>query len=222
MRYDLSVLAPFYLVFLGGLINTLLYSAVSIVLALIVGFSAALGKSSNSILLRSIATIYVEIFRNTPFLVQVFVFYYVLPQFELALPVALAGILALSLFTGAYMCESIRGAVDAVPKGQVDAARASGMSHLRCLYRVVAPQMIRYLLPPLTNNMIGAVKDSAILSIITVPELTMATQIAVGETFGAMEAFTVSAILYWLVCGAIELGMQRLQRASYHHRLYPV
>lgn len=212
MRFDLSVLTSSYLVFAHGLLNTLVFSALGIVGGLLAGSLAAVARLSRRRLLRSVAVSYVELFRNTPFLVQVFVFYYVLPQFGLSLPVVAAGLLALSLFSGAYMCESIRGAISSVPRGQVDAARATGMSYPLTMRRIVVPQMVHYLVPPLTNNMIGVVKDSAILSVITVPELAMAAQVVVGETFGAAEVFAVSALLYWLTCGMIETGMRRLHR----------
>jgi polar amino acid transport system permease protein len=219
VAFDLSVITPYWPLLARGLANTVLFSAGSIAFGLGLGLVLALGARSPRRAIRIPARAFVEVFRNTPFLIQVFVVYFVLPATGVSLGVATAGLLALSLFAGAYFSESIRGAIASVPRGQTDAARAFGMSYAVTLRRVVVPQMMAYLLPALTNNMIGVVKESSVLSIITLPEVTMATQVVAGETFSAVEAYTTTALLYWVLTAAIAAGMSRLERRTPTYRL---
>lgn len=129
-----------------------------------------------------------------------------------------AGILALTIHGAVYFSESMRGAILSVPKGQVDAARASGMSYPLTMRRIVFPQMMGYVLPPISNQLVGLIKDSAVLSIISVPELSMAFQNVLGTTFAAPEAFVAVAVLYWLLTSAVTLMMSRLERLTPTHR----
>lgn len=219
MEFDISVIVPYWSILARGLANTIAFSVGSIIAGLGVGWLVALAARSGKRVLRLPARSFVEVLRNTPFLIQVFIVYYVLPALGVSLSVAAAGLLSLSLFAAAYFAESIRGAIASVPKGQTDAARAIGMSYWLTLRRVVVPQMMGYLLPALTNNMIGVVKESSVLSIITLPEVTMATQVVVGETFSAVEGYTVTALLYWGLTSTIAAGMSRLERRTPAHRL---
>src|SRR5262249_40294317 len=114
----------------------------------------------------------------------------------------------------AYFSEAIRGAILSVPRGQSESARALGLPYPRTLRRIVAPQMMGYLLPALTNQIIGVVKDSAILSVITVPEMAMAAQQVLGETFGPVESYTMAALAYWVITTAVTSLMSRLEKAT--------
>jgi polar amino acid transport system permease protein len=124
-----------------------------------------------------------------------------------------AGILVLTLYGAAYFTESIRGAILSVPKGQLESARALGMPYLRAMRRIIFPQMLGYLIPSLTNQTIGIIKDSAALSVITVPEIAMAAQIVVGQSFSPIEAYTMVAVLYWLLTAILAAGMMKLERS---------
>lgn len=211
MRFDLSVLTSNLPLFERGLEVTALFCGVSSVLGLCLGFVVALARLSRSPWLRGPAAVFVEIIRDTPFLVQAFVIFFVVPAFGLSVSATAAGIVALTVYGGAYFGESIRAAILSVPRGQVDAARAAGMSQAMALRRIVLPQMMAYLLPPLTNQFIGLIKDSSVLSIITVPELTMATQTVVGTTFAPIEAFTMVALTYWALTAAVAWVMGILE-----------
>jgi His/Glu/Gln/Arg/opine family amino acid ABC transporter permease subunit len=219
MGFDLSVITSYWLLLARGLANTILFSAGSIAGGLCIGVFLALGQISRKRMLRMPSRMLVELLRNTPFLIQLFLIYYALPSLGVSLSVATAALLSLSLFAGTYFAESIRGAISSVPRGQMDSARAVGMSYGLAMRRIIFPQMLGYLLPALTNNMIGVVKFSSILSIITLPEVTMASQIVLGETFSVTEAFTVTALLYWSLTTAITMGMSRLERRTATHRL---
>jgi His/Glu/Gln/Arg/opine family amino acid ABC transporter permease subunit len=211
MRFDLSVLTANWRLFARGLEVTILFCAASSVLGAGLGVGVALARLSRPRWRRGASAAFVEVIRDTPFLVQAFVIFFVLPALGLNISATAAGILALTFYAGAYFGESIRGAILSVPKGQVDAARAAGMSHALAMRRIVFPQMMAYLIPPLTNQLIGVIKDSSVLSIITVPELTMATQTVVGTTFAPIEGFTMVALLYWGLTSLVAAAMGRLE-----------
>jgi cystine transport system permease protein len=212
MRFDLSVIAETWPIFVRGLGFTILCCVLALALGLILGTIVALARLSRRGWLRWPASVYVEIIRDTPFLVQAFLIYFLLPRYHIRLPATTAGIIALTLYGAAAFAESIRGAVLSVARGQVEAARAVGMSHLLTMRRIVRPQMMSYLIPSLTNQFIGLVKESSVLSIITVPELTMASSLVLGRTFAAVEAYTVVATLYWGLTLTISVGMGALER----------
>jgi His/Glu/Gln/Arg/opine family amino acid ABC transporter permease subunit len=214
VRFDFSVIVETWPLFLHGLAITLLCSVFALALGLILGGVIALGRLSRRPWLRWPASVYVEIVRDTPFLVQAFLIYFLLPRYRIRLPATTAGIIALALYGAAGFAESIRGAVLSVARGQVEAARAVGMSHLLTMRRIVSPQMMSYLVPSLTNQFIGLVKESSVLSIITVPELTMASSLVLGRTFAAVEAYSVVALLYWALTLAIAVGMGVLERRT--------
>jgi len=140
------------------------------------------------------------------------VMFFVVPALGVPISATAAGISALTLYGGAYFAESIRGAILSVPRGQVDAARAAGMSEALAMRRIVLPQRMAFLIPPLTNQLIGLIKDSSVLSIITVPELTMATQTVLGTTFAPVEAYSMVALLYWGLTAAVAALMGRLEQ----------
>jgi His/Glu/Gln/Arg/opine family amino acid ABC transporter permease subunit len=219
MQFDFSVLVANWPLFAGGLARTIALCAASACLGLALGVVLALGRLSRRASLRVPAVVFIEIVRDTPFLVQAFLIFFGLPALGFPIKATTAGILSLSLYAGAYFAESIRGAILSVYKGQMDAARAVGMSYLLGMRRVVFPQMMGYLIPPLTNQLIGVVKDSSVLAIITVPELTMLTQSVFGTTFAAVEVYTMVAVLYWLLTATIAAGMGYLERRTPTYRI---
>lgn len=189
--------------FLHGVIATAVFCVIGTVVGLILGTIVALGRVSKRRLLRGLSLAFVEPFRNTPFLVQAFLIYFGLAQLGLSLSATLAGVIILSLFSAAMFAEGIRGSILSVPKGQLEAARAVGIPYLTAMRRIVFPQTISYMIPVVTNLTIGLIKESAALSVISVPELTMAGQIVVGETFRPIEAYVSIAILYWLLTAGV-------------------
>jgi polar amino acid transport system permease protein len=218
MTSSFSVIVDSWPIFASGLVVTVLFCVVSGCLGFLVAVPIALNRLSRRIWWRIPSIVFVEIVRDTPFLVQAFIIYFVLPAIGISMSTTTAGILALTLYGAAYFSESIRGAILSVPKGQVDAARATGMSYLLTMRKIVFPQMMAYLIPPVSNQLIGLIKDSAVLSIIAVPELTMAFQNVLGTTFAAPEAFAMVTLLYWLLTSVVAAMMSRLERLTPTHR----
>lgn len=212
MDFDTAVIAFGLPILLRGLLNTVLFCSVSIALGLVVAGVVALMRLSRRVALRWPALGYIELIRNTPFLVQAFIVYFALPPLGIRLEATTAGILVLTLYGGAYFAEAIRGAILSVPKGQLEAARAVGMPYLRAMRRIVFPQMLGYMLPSLTNQIIGVIKDSAALSVITVPEMAMAAQVVLGVSFSPVETYVMVALLYWGLTAIVAEAMLRLER----------
>lgn len=184
----------------------------AILIGLPFGLALALARRSRLWILRFAATAFIEIFRNTPFMIQVFLLYYVLPFYGLRLPAEQVGVLALAAFGSSYFAEVIRGGIDAIPEGQLDSARAIGMSDLQAMRHIILPQTLAIALPALTNQMLSLIKESAILSTITVQEMTMTAIRVQGETFRPFEPFIMIALLYWFLNELIATGMRHLEK----------
>ena len=212
MNLDFTVFTFGFPILLKGLGNTILFCAIAIVFGFGIACLIALSRLSRHSLLRLPALWFVEIFRNTPFLVQAFILFFAFPRLGIRIDATVAGIMVLSLYAGAYFSESIRGAILSVPKGQIEAARALGMPYLRAMRRIVLPQSLGYLLPATTNQIIGVIKDSAALSVITVPELSMAAQVVLGESFSPVETYVMVAILYWALTAGVAAMMAYFER----------
>lgn len=212
MSIDLSIFSSYAPQFFLGFWMTIRIVIGAIILGMPFGLVLALCQRSRFRFLRILAVSYIEIFRNTPFIIQVFIFFYVLPFYGLHLPAAYVGTVALAAFGSAYFAEVIRGGINAVAKGQLESARATGMSDWEAMRYVVLPQTLPIILPAMTNQTLSLVKESAILSTITVGELTMAAITVQGETFRPFEAFIMIAIMYWALNETIAMIMRRVER----------
>jgi polar amino acid transport system permease protein len=205
-----------------GLVNTVLFCAGGAVLGLVAGLMLAIARLSGPAPLRWAAIAYVEIIRDTPFLIQAFLLFFGLAYFDMALSATTAGLLALTLYAAANFSESIRAAIQSVPKGQTDAARALGLRYVVTMSRVVFPQAWGLLIPSLTNQTVGLIKDSAALSVITVPEMAMAAQIIVGDTFSPVEIYVTITTLYWLLITVVIRAFRQLERWRSGHMVASV
>jgi len=203
MTFDSSVVSYGLPLLLGGLVNTVLFSLSAIAIALMLAPVVAVGRLSTRPSLRWMATCYVEAIRNTPFLVQAFLFFYGLAALGIRVDAGVAGIVTLSIFGTATFSESFRGAIRSVPLGQLESARAVGMSYRLALQRIVFPQMWGYLIPSLANQATGIIKECSVLSVITVPEVAMAAQFVIGETFAPAETYAMAAVLYWALTSTV-------------------
>lgn len=199
---------------LRGLGVTLEITAAAAVLAVLIALVAGLARLSGSRWLRWPASVYVEVFRGTSALVQLFWFYFVLPFFGVELSAFAAGTLVLALNTGAYGSEVVRGALQAVPRGQREAAAALNLSRGQALRRVILPQAFPAMLPPAGNLAIELLKNSALVSLITITELTFTAQLLRAETLRSAEIFSLVLVLYFAVALAITAGVRWLERRA--------
>ncbi|MDZ7704040.1 MAG: ectoine/hydroxyectoine ABC transporter permease subunit EhuC [Trueperaceae bacterium] len=196
---------------LRGARITLLLTLAGATLALLMSLVAGLARMSTNRVVRSIAATYVEVFRGTSVLVQMFWFYFALPLFGISLSAFTAGTLALGLNVGAYGAEVVRGAIQAVPKGQTEAAIALNMSPRLRMRRVVLPQAFAMMLPPFGNLLIELLKATALVSLITLPDLTfqaMSLRMTTGRT---TEIFVWLLVLYFVIAYPLTLLVRWLE-----------
>ena len=156
---------------------------------------------------RRLATTYVSLIRGTPLLVQIFVIYYGLPLLGIELSPIVAGILALSLNASAYLSESIRGAMLAIHQGQWAASYSLGLTYWQTLGYIIIPQALRSAVPALSNTLISLIKDTSLVSVITVTELMLATKEIIATTFRPLPLYAMAAVVYWI----LSMGFEMLQ-----------
>jgi His/Glu/Gln/Arg/opine family amino acid ABC transporter permease subunit len=194
--FDSSVILANFGYLLQGMSVTLKISFFALILALAVGILVALMRVWRYAPVQAAARLYVDFIRGTPALVQIFFVYYGLPLVGLNLNAPVAGTIALALNSGAFISEMIRGAILGVDPGQMEAGRALGMSYGRTMLRIILPQTVRPVIPPLTGEFITVIKGSSLLSVISIGELTRAGQQVIGSTFRPFEIYAVVALLY--------------------------
>ncbi|WP_454689694.1 ectoine/hydroxyectoine ABC transporter permease subunit EhuC [Achromobacter aloeverae] len=197
---------------LRGLGVTVQITAAAAALAVPLALLAGLGRLSSHPWLRWPATVYVQVFRGTSALVQLFWFYFVLPLFGLELPAMAVGIAVLAANTGAYGAEVVRGAIAAVPAGQREAARALNMPPGLAMRRIVLPQALAAMVPPATNLLIELLKNTALVSLITITDLTFSGQLVRSDTLRTTPVFLAVLLLYFVVAQAIAGAMRLLER----------
>ena len=199
-------------VLLQGLRITVTATLVVMGIALVLGLPIALARMSHNWLLRMPSTVYVQVLRGTPVLLQLFYLYYVLPFAGITLPPWPAGIIGMSAAYAAYLSEIYRAGIEAIDRGQTEAALSLGMSRLQVMRLVVLPQAVRIVIPPMANMFIGLFKDTSLLSILTIRELMFEGQLLAATNFRHITIFTVIAVLYLAVCWPSALLIERLER----------
>lgn len=217
MNFDLAVILDNRDILAKGLLNTIWVCALSLPVGLAIGTVIAFLRLWGGRGVNMAVSGYIEIIRNIPFLIQVFLLFYVLPSFGMRLNPITVSVIALSAYGSAYFAEILRGALQSISKGQVEAGYALGLRYPFIFRRILLPQVIGYVLPAATNLTITLVKESAILSTITVPELTYMAQNVIGKTFAPVEIFTAIALLYWGLTAALSILTRWLERRWQPH-----
>ncbi|MBW0107288.1 amino acid ABC transporter permease [Pseudonocardia sp. KRD-182] len=208
----MDLLTKYLPLVLQGLTSTLLLGVVSFILGSTLGALVALARISRLRLLRGVAIVYVSIFRGTPLLIQILLIYFGLPQVGIRLEPIPSAILALTLFSAAYLSENFRGGILSVDVGQWEAANSMGMPYWRTLRRIVFPQAIRIATPAVGSRFIALMKDTSLASVVTVTELTRVAESIGSSTFRYMEAFFVIGAVYWVINTLLSTGQGVLER----------
>jgi cystine transport system permease protein len=195
-------------VMLTGAGYTLVFALASMVGGLALGFPAAVMRMSPWRVVRWPAALYVSVMRGTPLLVQIFVIYYGLPSIGIEFTPVTAGVLALSLNAGAYLSESLRGAIDSISVGQWRASFSLGLGYWQTLGHIVLPQALRVAVPSMSNTLISLIKDTSLVSVITMTELMLTTKEVIATTFRPLPLYIAAAAIYWCMSLAFE-GVQR-------------
>lgn len=202
MSFDFSV------VFFGqninfllyGLLSTIFFSVTGFILSLLIGTVIAFGQLSKNKVYHGFALAYLSWFRATPLLVQLFLLYYGLPLLLKIDTVAwISGVVALGMYSGSYASQIIRGAIQSIDKGQMEAGRSLGFSHAQTMVKIIIPQAFLRMLAPMTNEFISLTKNSSLLSTITVAELFRQANILIADTYRTMEFLLAIAVLYYIL-----------------------
>jgi len=207
---NFSVLLEYWPAIVAGLQMTIKISALSILCGTLMGLAGALAKVSRLRLLRAAGVLYVEWIRNTPLLIQILFIYFGLGVF-LPLTPFTASVFALSLFSGAYITEIIRAGIESIQKGQREAALSLGMTDRQAMFLVILPQAVRRILPPLVGQFISLTKDSSLVSVIAVSELTYVAKNIVTVTFRAFEVWLAIAGFYFVLSFALSYSVRNLE-----------
>lgn len=198
---------------LKGLAITVAAAALSIAIAMVLGVAFGFLKVSGNPVLNGIASVYVWIFRGTPVLVQVFFFYFGIPAVTgLTLTALTAGVLTLSLNAGAYMTEIVRGGIQGVDQGQMEAARSLGLPYMKSMSKVVLPQAIKIMTPSFINQFIITLKDTSLLAVIGLAELTYMGQQIIARNFRSFEMWLIIGVIYFIVIGLLTLASNAVDR----------
>lgn len=198
-------------VMLTGAGYTLVFAMAAMIGGLALGFPLALLRMAVHPWLRLPAALYVSVIRGTPLLVQIFVIYYGLPSIGIEFTPVTAGILALSLNSGAYLSESLRGAIQSISPGQWRASFSLGLSHWQTLGHVILPQALRVAVPSMSNTLISLIKDTSLVSVITMTELMLTTKEVIATTFRPLPLYLAAAALYWCMSLAFEALQRRVE-----------
>lgn len=181
-----------------GIVKTFEVTVLSIIFALLIGLLAGLGRISRFVIVNRICTVYVEVIRGIPLLVQLFYIYFALAKFVKIMDIW-AAVIAMSICYGAYISEIFRAGIQSIPKGQMEAALALGLSRSQAIYRIILPQTVKVVLPPIGNEFIALLKDSSLVSILAVSDLLRRGREYAATTFYYFETYTIIAIVYLIL-----------------------
>jgi len=207
---DFELIGRIWIFFAEAALVTVQISVLSILLGLTLGFVAAMGSLSINPFFRWPSRAYVSVFRGTPALIQLFLLYFGGPQVGIHLEPLEAGIIGLGVNIGAYMCESIRGAVISVEKGQTEAGRCLGLGHVQVMLRITLPQAARMMVRPLGVNSIALIKGTAIVSTISVLELSYTAHRYISSTYKPFEMFILASVFYIAIITVFSYGVRKI------------
>lgn len=195
-----------------GAYYTLQITLVSMFFGLIIGLVVAVARLKGNLVIRNIARVYVSIIRGTPLMVQIFIVYFGLPDWGIHLSPMMSAYLSMSINIGAYLSETFRATIMSVDHGQTEAAQSLGMTPWQTMRFVVLPQAARIAIPPLGNSFIGMLKETSLVSVVTVVELFRAAQILVSRYYVAMPFFLAIGLMYWIMSTGLSIILNRIEK----------
>lgn len=200
MHLDFSLMLDSIPFLLSGAVLTVQITAVSVFVGTIIGLVLGLFRSSESKILIAVSTVYIEFIRGTPLLVQLFLIHFGTPQlFDISMEAYWSAVIAMSINSGAYVAEIVRGGIQSIDAGQSEAGRSLGLSYIQTMAYIVMPQAFRRVLPALGNEFIALLKDSSLVSVITLEELTRKGQLIIGRSYKPFEIWIMIALFYLIM-----------------------
>src|SRR5512133_1618224 len=197
---------------LHGALVTVEITAVSLLLGCLLGLLIGIGRlNPKRRVVYGLCTAYVAAIRGTPLLVQLFIWFFGLPQFGILLPAFACGMLGMGIYSGAYVSEIVRGAIQSIDRGQMEAARSIGLSSGQAMRNVILPQAVVRMIPPLGNEFIALIKNSALVSLLTIHDLMHEGQRIISVSYRSLEVYLAVAVVYFVLTGLTSLALGRLE-----------
>ena len=213
MELDFSPVWAGWTDILNGALVTVEVTAAALVLGCVLGLLIGIGRlNPRRRFVYGICTVYVTFIRGTPLLVQLFLLFFGLPQFDILLPAFVCGVLGLGVYSGAYVSEIVRGAIQSVDRGQAEAARSIGMSSAQSMRAIILPQAVVRMIPPLGNEFIALIKNSALVSLLTIHDLMHEGQKIISVSYRSLEVYLAIALVYLALTSAASYLLHRLER----------
>lgn len=207
----IGLLEQYWPLLLEGFINTLIVSIIALLSSLIIGTIMGMLQLSANKIVRTIANIYVEFFRNIPLLITVMFFYVVVPMYWMNISGFAAGIIGLTIYTSSFIADNIRAGILTVPAGQMEAALSQGMKQIQVMSYVILPQAIRIVLPPLGNQFINLVKNSSVLAMVTGLDLMYYGDFVAMETFNTFDTYILVGLIYLVITFPLTFATRKLE-----------
>src|SRR5450830_1191589 len=213
VNFDFSPVLQGWPDLMHGALVTVEITASSLLLGCVLGLLVGLGRLDRSKRWRyGICTTYVTFIRGTPLLVQLFLLFFGLPQFDILLPAFVCGVLGLGIYSGAYVSEIVRGAIQSIDRGQMEAARSLGMSSAKAMRTIILPQAIVRMIPPLGNEFIALIKNSALVSLLTIADLMHEGQKIISVSYRSLEVYIAVALVYLVLTTATSMALQKVEK----------
>lgn len=198
---------------LQGALVTVEVTSVSLLLGCVLGLLIGMGRlHPERRFIYSFCTAYLAVIRGTPLLVQLFILFFGLPQFGIMLPAFLCGVLGLGIYSGAYVSEIVRGAIQSIDRGQMEAARSIGLSSRQAMLNVILPQAVVRMIPPLGNEFIALIKNSALVSLLTIHDLMHEGQKIISVSYRSLEVYLAIALIYFVLTGLTTLALRHVEQ----------
>ena len=213
MELDFSPVWAGWPELLRGAAVTVEITACALLLGCVMGLLIGIGRlNPKRRVVYGICTAYVAVIRGTPLLVQLFILFFGLPQFGIMLPAFACGVLGLGIYSGAYVSEVVRGAIQSIDKGQMEAARSIGMSSGQAMTSVILPQAVVRMIPPLGNEFIALIKNSALVSLLTIHDVMHEGQKIISVSYRSLEVYLAIAMIYFVLTGVTTLLLRHFEK----------
>lgn len=212
MSFDFSPALHDWAALLHGALVTVQVTVCALLLSCALGLLIGIGRlNPQRKLVYRVCSVYLSAFRGTPLLVQLFIWFFGLPRFGILLPAFACGVLGLGMYSASYVSEVVRGAIQSVDRGQMEASRSLGMSSLQAMLKIILPQAFVRMIPPLGNEFIALIKNSALVSLVTIHDLMHEGQKIISVSYRSLEIYLVIALIYWIMTSATTLALHRIE-----------
>ncbi|WP_322995103.1 amino acid ABC transporter permease [Castellaniella sp.] len=212
MNFDFTPALTDWTALLSGAIVTIEVTLSALVLSCLLGLLIGIGRlNPQRKTAYGICSIYLSCFRGTPLLVQLFIWFFGLPRFGILLPAFVCGVVGLGMYSASYVSEIVRGAIQSIDRGQMEAARSLGMSSRQAMLKIILPQAFVRMIPPLGNEFISLIKNSALVSLVTIHDLMHEGQKIISVSYRSLEIYLVIAVIYWIMTTTTTIILHRIE-----------